>query len=235
MNSGAIRKNLFSFYLVELSRNWVEVTLISWSALPPTLFLSPFLSLSLSFSLSTAGSWNITAAFSPRSKADALPIPASSTDCHSSCQSNAIYLGAQRLLKRGRSKGWRDVMKGWERAGEKKQKGEAEKVRWGCFFFFFIICGWGTGCIWNFHISNEESRETGQRKTESWVCFSCWPSLIFSWLLAGRVHQTWGGCGSSWAGNEEVFWQPLYPVLTLLSHPLLINTSLHCQKPLICK
>lgn len=139
MNSGAIRKNLFSFYLVELSRNWVEVTLISWSALPPTLFLSPFLSLSLSFSLSTAGSWNITAAFSPRSKADALPIPASSTDCHSSCQSNAIYLGAQRLLKRGRSKGWRDVMKGWERAGEKKQKGEAEKVRWGCFFFFFLF------------------------------------------------------------------------------------------------
>lgn len=234
MNSGAIRKNLFSFYLVELSRNWVEVTLISWSALPPTLFLSPFLSLSLVLPLYSRELEHYCC-LQPPEQGWCSSNPSQFHWLSQQLPIKCYLLGSPKAAEKrqeqrmeGHDEG---VRKSW---GEEAKRGSRES-QMRLFFFSLFICGWGTGCIWNFHISNEESRETGQRKTESWVCFSCWPSLIFSWLLAGRVHQTWGGCGSSWAGNEEVFWQPLYPVLTLLSHPLLINTSLHCQKPLICK
>lgn len=88
-------------------KNWLS--LISWASLSP------------------AGSYNIAAALSPWSKADTHPLSAGSTDCHSSCQSTAIYLEAWGLLKRGKSRGWREMMmKGWdegeERSGSKRKQ-----------------------------------------------------------------------------------------------------------------
>lgn len=52
------------------------------------------------------------AALSPPSKADTHPLSAGSTDCHSSCQSTAIYLEARGLLKRGKSRGWEEGREG---------------------------------------------------------------------------------------------------------------------------
>lgn len=79
-------KNLFSSYLPQLrevrKREELTLSLISWASLSP------------------AGNYNIAAALSPCSKADTHPLSASSTDCHSSCQSTAIYLGARGLLER---------------------------------------------------------------------------------------------------------------------------------------
>lgn len=73
-------KNLFSSYLLQLreARRREELT------------ESYFMGLSLS----PTGSYNIAAALSPWSKADTHPLSACSTDCHSSCQSTAIYLEA---------------------------------------------------------------------------------------------------------------------------------------------
>lgn len=79
-------KNLFSSYLLQLreARRREEQT------------ESYFMGLSLS----PAGSYNTAAALSPWSKADTHPLSDSSTDCHSSCQSTAIYLEAWGLLER---------------------------------------------------------------------------------------------------------------------------------------
>lgn len=131
INSGAIWKTYlaptcFSWEKRGKEKNWLS--LISWASLSP------------------AGSYNITAALSPWSKADTHPLSAGSTDCHSSCQSTAIYLEAWGLLENGKSRGWREMMmKEWDEAEERrgsKRKRES-RMRLG------ILCSLGTSCIWD--------------------------------------------------------------------------------------
>lgn len=103
INSGAIWKTYlaptcFSWQKRGKEKNWTE-------------------SYFMGFSLSPVGSYNTAATLSPRSKADTHPLSAGSTDCHSSCQSTAIYLDAWGLLERGKSRGWREMMMKGARRG----------------------------------------------------------------------------------------------------------------------
>lgn len=114
-------KNLFSSYLLQLreARRREEQT------------ESYFMGLSLS----PAGSYNTAAALSPWSKADTHPLSDSSTDCHSSCQSTAIYLEAGGLLERGKSSGWRQtMMKGWDEEEDGRRSRGKGNAEWGRAF-----------------------------------------------------------------------------------------------------
>lgn len=116
-----------------------------------------------------------------------------STDCHSSCQSSAIYLEAWGLLRRGKSREWREwrEMKGWDRVGgggeESGRKERRQKVGWGLAVSAAKVkAGFG---IQHFHICNGGSSETGHRKTESQGCLSCRPPLISSQLFAAKPEK----------------------------------------------
>lgn len=122
-------KNLFSSYLLQLreARKRRELT------------ESYFMGLSLS----PAGSYNTAAALSPWSKADTHPLSAGSTDCHSSCQSTAIYLEAWGLLERAE-----DGERWWWRGETRRRRGEEGKER-ESQMRPGILCSLGKGCIWD--------------------------------------------------------------------------------------
>lgn len=171
-------KNLFSSHLLQL-REARKKRRSDW-----VLFHGP---------LSPAGSYNTAAALSPWSKADTHPLSAGSTDCHSSCQSTAIYLEAWGLRREQRME--RDDDEGGRRGrGRRGKAGHS------------LQCGYRL--YLRFSISISVTERAGKRGTEKQNLRDAFHvGLLWSLLcrLAARVEKKETQRGSSWGGVRSCF------------------------------